>query len=86
MMGGFGGITGGLHMLVPLLYWGGLVGLMGWVMAEALRGGGETGKVESGYTEELLHARFARGEIDAREYERALEVLRARCSVVNDGS
>ena len=73
-------------MLVPLLYWGGLVGLMGWAMAEALRGGGETGKVESGYIEDLLRARFARSEIDAREYERALEILCARRSVVNDGS
>lgn len=86
MMGGFGGITGGFHMLVPLLDWGGLVGLLSCVMAEVLRGGGETARAESDSTEDLLHTLFARGEIGAGEYERALEVLHARHPIVNDDS
>lgn len=73
-------------MLIPLLDWGGLVGLLSWVMAEVLRREGETARAESHSTEDLLHALFARGEIGAGEYERALKVLHARHPVVNDGS
>lgn len=86
-------MTGSLYMLVPVLYWGGLVGLLAsvlgllaWVMAGNLRGEGEAAKVGRNSTEDLLRDRFARGEIDAEVYERALEVLRARYPDVNDDS
>ncbi len=42
------------------------------------RGGSERHGARVDSAEEILRERFARGEIDAEEYERSLEVLRGK--------
>lgn len=82
MMGGGG--FGLLWMLVPLLFWGALLALVVWLVIRIfpeVRGGNGGGSGESrDGAEETLRERFARGEIDAEEYERSLEVLRTGSS------
>jgi putative membrane protein len=78
MMGGWGAF-GWLWMLVPLLFWGGLLTLIVWAVMRIFPGGraGSTpyeGSARS--AEDTLRERFARGEIDAEEYEERLRVLR----------
>lgn len=76
MMGG-GGTFGWLWMLVPLLFWGGLLTLIVWAITRIFpnqNDGRRESQVES--AEEILRTRFARGEIDAEEYESSLETLR----------
>ncbi len=83
MMGG----SGWLWMLVPLLFWGGLLALVAWVLVRIFpgrSGGGGSGALEDG-AEEILRKRFARGEIDAEEYEKSLEVLRGNKSITRGG-
>lgn len=87
MMGGFDGMMGGwMWMLFFLLFWGGLLALIVWAVVQVLsRRDGERPERRGESAEEILRARFARGEIDAEEYERSLEVLRnERGSVRND--
>ena len=86
MMGGWdGGMMGTfslLWMLIPLLFWGGLLALIAWAVVRIFpifpggRGGGmpREGSVRS--AEDILKERFAQGEIDAEEYEERLRVLR----------
>jgi putative membrane protein len=76
MMGGGG--FGWLWILVPLLFWGGLLALVAWVLVRIFPGrrADEKSGATEGNAEEILRTRFARGEIDAEEYERSLEVLR----------
>jgi putative membrane protein len=85
MMGGFdGGMMGDwgafgwLWMLLPLLFWGGLLALIAWAVVRifpARRGeGGYT--PGAGSAEETLRERFARGEISVEEYEERLRILR----------
>ncbi len=72
MMGGFGW----LWMLVPLVLWVGLLVLVAWLMVRlfpSLRGKDSS---RSNDAEGMLRERFARGEIDAGEYERSLRILR----------
>jgi putative membrane protein len=72
MDGGFWGAWGVLWMLVPLLFWGGLLAVIAWAVPRIFsgwHGGGE------GSAEEVLRRRFAKGEIDAEEYEERLRVL-----------
>ncbi len=72
MMGGFGW----LWMLAPLLLWVGLLVLVAWLMVRlfpSLRGKDSS---RTNDAEGMLRERFARGEIDAGEYERSLQILR----------
>jgi putative membrane protein len=72
MMGG-----GGLLSLLLLV---GLVVLIVWAVNRGMLDRGNQGGVslfkQERTAEEILKERFARGEIDAKEYERSLEVLR----------
>ena len=83
MMGG--GIW--LWMLVPLLLWGGLLALGVWALLRIFPNGrGDGGSAPPGESaEEILRRRFARGEIDAEEYERSIEVLRNERSITRGG-
>ncbi len=86
MMGGFDGVMGGgwsafgwLWMLIPLLFWGGLLALIVWAVVRVFPGQQDNANFSgtpAKPAEEILRERFARGEIDAEEYERSLEVLR----------
>ena len=77
MMGG-GGLWW-LWMVVPLLFWVVVIGLVVWAVVNFFptgRGEDRSGAPRNS-AEEILRERFARGEIDAEEYERAQEVLRS---------
>lgn len=63
-----------LWMFVPLLLLGGLLVAIAWGAVRIF----ERGEEESESAEEILRERFARGEIDAGEYEQTLEVLRSQ--------
>ena len=80
MMGQGGwGVWWMLGMLVPLLFLGGLIALIAWVIIDLASGGhrestpGTTTREDS--AEEILRQRFARGEIDAKEYEERRRTL-----------
>ena len=83
MMDGMMGGGSWLWMLVPLLFWGGLLAFAAWALVRIFpnRGGSDqfSGAREES-AEEILRKRFARGEIDTEEYERSLEVLRRESS------
>ena len=95
MMGGFDGVMGGgwgafgwLWMLIPLLFWGGLIALVVWAVVRVFPGQRDSGgfsETRAKPAEEVLKQRFARGEIDAEEYERSLAVLRGEESSVKGG-
>ncbi len=76
-MGGWGGL-GWPFMLIPLLLWGVFLSLLVWLAVRVFSNG--RGATRPGATidsaEEILRERFARGDISAEEYERALEILR----------
>ena len=85
MMGGGWGVFGMAWMLLlPLLFIGGPIALAVWaVMMLASRGhasgehtAGSAGEVHEQSAEETLRQRFARGEIDAEEYEERRRILR----------
>lgn len=85
------GIMGGgswLWVLLPLLFWGGLLAFAAWALMRIfpIRGGGDgvSGSREES-AEEILRKRFAGGEIDAEEYERSLEVLKGERDVTRGG-
>ncbi len=88
MMDGMMNGGGWLWMLLPLLFWGGLIAfaVWAWIRIFPNRGGidGTSGSREDN-AEEILQKRFARGEIDAEEYERSLEVLRDRENATKGG-
>ena len=73
-------MMGGLGMLLPLLFLIGLVVLIVWAIERGIldRGSreGETPHMQGGSAEEILKQRFARGEIDAEEYEERQRILR----------
>lgn len=77
-----GGIAG---MLLGILLWAGFFTLLVWAVytiavnlgaKNAASGASTEPPNEADEAEELLRQRFARGEIDAEEYERSLAVLR----------
>ena len=78
MMGGGWGIFGIRGILVPLLL-GGLVAAIVWAVTQLGSGRHAAGsaRVHDQSAEEILQQRIARGEIDAEEYKRSLEVLRS---------
>ncbi len=74
MMGGFG-IGGGFGIIFLLL----IVALVVWALMRVLpnQGGGNDGSHSNQPSaEDVLRDRFARGEIDAQEYEDSLATLR----------
>ncbi len=88
MMNGFGDGPGGMMggwfgswwMLVPILFWAGLLAVIVWAVARIFPGDRSGGSGNGGFrrdpAEGILRERFARGEIDAEEYERTLATLR----------
>ena len=87
MMGGWdGGMMGAfswLWMLIPLLFWGGLLVLIAWAVVRIFPGGHAGGvrreasaEASAPSAEDILRERFARGDIDAEEYEERHRVLR----------
>ncbi len=79
MMDGMMGGGGWPWMLLPLLFWGGLLAFAAWALTRIFpnRGSDNRGSgVREESAEEILRKRFARGEIDAGEYEEYLDVLR----------
>ena len=73
-----GGAFWGPWMLIPFLFWGGLLILIAWVVRRVFPRRSEDDRLEAprDSAEEILRERFARGDISAEEYERALEILR----------
>ena len=73
-----GGGFWGPWILFPLLFWGGIVFLIAWTVTRIFpRGRGDDrseGPRDS--AEEILRERFARGEINAEEYEKSMRALR----------
>ena len=72
--------VGWLWMLIPLLFWGGLLALIVWAVVRifpAPRGNGPQ-EARRDSAEDVLRERFARGEIDAGEYESSLKTLRGK--------
>ena len=72
-------MMGGLGMLLPLLFLIGLVVLIVWAVDRGIldRGSREGGSSYArGSVEEIMNKRFARGEIDAEEYEERQRILR----------
>ena len=65
-------------MLIPFLFWGGLLILIAWVVRRLFPRRSDDDHLEAprDSAEEILRERFARGDISAEEYERALEILR----------
>jgi putative membrane protein len=73
-----GGGFWGPWILFPLLFWGGIVFLIAWTVTRIFPKGRGDDRSERprDSAEEILRERFARGEINAEEYERSLEILR----------
>jgi putative membrane protein len=65
-------------ILFPILFWGGILTFIAWIVTRLYpRSRGDAGHdAPRDSAEEILRERFARGEITADEYERALGVLR----------
>src|SRR5215208_401553 len=79
MMDGGWGILGILGVLVQLLFWGGLLAVIVWAVVRITanrQGGGTDARVGGDSAEEVLRQRFARGEIDAEEYDERRRILR----------
>jgi putative membrane protein len=79
MMGDGWGVLGmGWMVLIPLLFFGGLIALIVWAVTLLASGGHASGSagVHEQSAEEILQQRFARGEIDAEEYEERHRILR----------
>jgi putative membrane protein len=77
MMGQGWGLFGIIWMLVPLLFLGGLVAVIVWAVTQLTSGRHAAGSagVHDQSAEEILRQRFARGEIDAEEYEKRRRIL-----------
>ena len=82
MMGGFG-MGGGLGIIFLLV----IVALVVWAVVRVLpnqggdQGGGNSSpRAEQSSAEDILKERFAKGQIDAEEYEDSLATLRGEQS------
>ncbi len=84
MMNGMDGMMGGglmiLFMILWLLFLVAIIALVVWLVMRLFfnRRVGELQEARGDSAEEILHQRFARGEIDAEEYEHSLEILRGK--------
>lgn len=69
---------GWLWMLIPFLFWGGLLALLVWAIARVfpVQRNNEHQEPRRQSAEDILRERFARGEIEAEEYEVSLKTLR----------
>ena len=76
-MGGWGGLWWPF-ILIPLLLWGVFLSLLVWLAVRVFSKGRAAARPSATIdsAEEILRERFARGDISAEEYERALEILR----------
>ena len=65
-------------ILFPLLFWGGILFLIAWILARLFPHNRSNGRSETprDSAEEILRERFARGEVSAEEYARSLKILR----------
>lgn len=73
------GMSFGPWVLVPLLFWVGLLAFVAWIVTRLFprrRDGGAAGATSRDPAEEILRERFARGEISTEEYLRSLKILR----------
>jgi putative membrane protein len=77
MMDSGWGVLGLVWMLVPLLFWGGLIAVIVWAVTRvaASRHDDAILGCEERSAEEILRQRSARGEINAEEYEERRRVL-----------
>lgn len=78
-MDGWGGYYGSMGGAINVLFLVGLLALVAWLVVRVLpnqRSGNGFPGARADSAQEILRARFARGEIDAGEYERSLNVLR----------
>ena len=73
-----GGGFWGPWILFPLLFWGGIVFLIAWTVTRIFPKGRGDDRSEGprDSAEEILRERFARGEINAEEYEKSMSALR----------
>ncbi len=62
-----------MMMFLGLIFWTAIIALVAWALVRFFPG---VRGSERDSAEEVLRGRFARGEMDAQEYERSLEVLR----------
>ena len=88
MMDGMMGGGSWLWMLVPLLFWGGLLAFAAWALVRIFPNRGGSDQFSGAREEsagEILRKRFARGEIDTEEYERSFEVMRRERSSMKGG-
>lgn len=73
------GASGWLWMVIPVLFWGGLLALIAWAVVRIFPSG-QVGSVpregNAPSAEDILRERLARGEISAEEYRKRLQVLR----------
>ncbi len=79
-MEGMDGMMGGGFMILWLLFLVALIALVVWLLMRLFsnRRGAERQEARGDSAEEILRERFARGEIDAEEYEHSLEVMRGK--------
>ena len=78
-MDGGWGVLGILGLLVGLLFLSGLLAVIVWAVVRISanrQGGGADARAGGNSAEEILRQRFARGEIDAGEYEGRYRILR----------
>jgi putative membrane protein len=68
-------------MLLMMLFWVAVVGGLLWVLLRASPGGwGRGTPLPRESPEEILRARYARGEIDRETYQRMTDDLRAKAT------
>lgn len=79
MMDGGWGFFGIIGALVQLLFFGGLIAVIVWAVVRITanrQGGGAELRAGGDSAEEILRQRFAKGEIDAEEYDERRRILR----------
>jgi putative membrane protein len=80
MMGGmgFGFGTGFIGLLWMLLFWGGLVAVSIWILTLIFPPSKKRSQDNNGLlsAEEILKARYARGEVTEEQYQRMLQTIR----------
>ena len=77
MMNGMDGMMGGF-MIFGLLFLVAIIALIVWLVMRLLpnQPGRNRPEAREDSAEQILRERFARGEVDAEEYEHSLEILR----------